>query len=67
MFTSADDTLTEREIIPHRHLFNCYVYQYHLMQYASSTQDVVCENILTFTFEEGTCMSLAQRDHPAGN
>lgn len=49
MFTYADEMLTEREITPHRHLFDCYVYQHHLMQFATSIQDVVCERITMFT------------------
>lgn len=53
LFTSADDTLTEREITPHRHLFNCYLYQYHLMQFATSIKDVVCNSIIMFIFKEG--------------
>ena len=67
MFTSADDTLTERDIIPHRHLFHCYVYQYHLMQFTTSIQDMVCVNFDIFTFFECHSVLLAQRDNPAGN
>ena len=67
MFTSAGDTLTEREIIHHRHLFHCYVYQYHLMRFATSAQDVVREIIAMFTFFAGKSMLLAQRNNPAGN
>ena len=48
MFTSTDDTLTEREITSHRHLFHCYVYQYHLMQFATSIQDAVRESITLY-------------------
>ena len=55
MFTSADDTLTGRDIIPHRHLFHCYVYQYHLMRFATSIQDVVCENIDMFPSNTNLC------------
>ncbi|KAI9457690.1 hypothetical protein HD554DRAFT_2141755 [Boletus coccyginus] len=47
-----DDTLTEREIMPHRHLFHCYVYQYHLMQFATSIQDVLSEIIRLETERE---------------
>ncbi|KAG8221785.1 hypothetical protein J3R82DRAFT_2101 [Butyriboletus roseoflavus] len=52
MFTSTDDTLTEREITPHRHLFHCYVYQYHLMQFATSIQDALGEIIRLETKRE---------------
>jgi len=67
MFTPAGATLNEHEIIHHRHLFHCYLYQYHLMQFATSIQDMVCENIPSSTFEESKSVLLAQRDHPAGN
>ncbi|KAI9457691.1 hypothetical protein HD554DRAFT_2141770, partial [Boletus coccyginus] len=50
--TPADDTLTEHEIIHHRHLFHCYVYQYHLMQFATSIQDVLSEIIRLETERE---------------
>lgn len=36
-----DDTETP----PHRYLFNSYVYQYHLMQFAIVTVDMVYANI----------------------
>ena len=67
MVTSPDEALTEREITPHRHLFHCYVYQYHLMQFATSIQAVVCERVIIFSSEKGKPMLLARRDSPAGN
>lgn len=48
IFSPADDMLRERDIPSHRHLFDCYVYQYHLMQFASSIQDMVCEVYIYF-------------------
>ena len=67
MFTSADDTLTERDIIPHKQLFHRYVYQYHLMRFVTSIQDMVCDNIDIFTFFECKSVLLGQRDNQAGN
>ncbi|KAF8550186.1 hypothetical protein OG21DRAFT_1469052 [Imleria badia] len=52
MVTSPDEALTEREIIPHRHLFNCYVYQYHLMQFATNIQAVLGEIVRLETERE---------------
>jgi len=33
--------LAKPEIPPHRYLFNCYVYQYHLIQFASIVREMV--------------------------
>ncbi|KAF8121514.1 hypothetical protein EV363DRAFT_907034 [Boletus edulis] len=52
MFTSADDTMMEPEVPSHRHLFHCYVYQYHLMQFAKSVQDMLSEIIRLETERE---------------
>ena len=57
----------DHEVPSHRHLFNCYVYQYHLIQFATSIQGMVCENIPIFDSEEAKPILLAQRDNPAGN
>ncbi|KAG9311166.1 hypothetical protein JVU11DRAFT_8233 [Chiua virens] len=52
MLAAADDSSAERDIIPHRHLFNCYVYQYHLMRFATSVQDTLGEIIRLETERE---------------
>ncbi|KAF8123857.1 hypothetical protein EV363DRAFT_1587054 [Boletus edulis] len=51
-FASADDTLMEHEITPHRHLFHCYVYQYHLIRFATSIRDMLREIIRLETARE---------------
>ncbi|KAF8431956.1 hypothetical protein L210DRAFT_3650787 [Boletus edulis BED1] len=52
MFASVDDTVLEHEIPSHRHLFHCYVYQYHLMRFATSIQDVLSEIVRLETERE---------------
>ncbi|KAG2140498.1 uncharacterized protein EDB93DRAFT_1241857 [Suillus bovinus] len=40
MFDSNDDASSDYEVPPHRFLFHCYVYQYHLLQFSALLQDM---------------------------
>ena len=45
----ADDESHHKEIPPHKHLFHCYVYQYHLIQVASVlVESVSAQSLLRF-------------------
>jgi hypothetical protein len=41
LFDSSYDTSSDDEVPPHRYLFHCYVYQYHVLQFAVLLQDMV--------------------------
>ncbi|KAF9237247.1 hypothetical protein BU15DRAFT_88826 [Melanogaster broomeanus] len=45
LFASSDDLTAEVDIPPHRYLFHCYVYQYHLMRFAALIQSMLSEII----------------------
>ncbi|OAX35889.1 hypothetical protein K503DRAFT_827545 [Rhizopogon vinicolor AM-OR11-026] len=45
LFDSNYDALRDDTVPPHRYLFHCYVYQYHLMQFAVLLQDMLKEII----------------------
>ncbi|KAH7923390.1 hypothetical protein BV22DRAFT_1196761 [Leucogyrophana mollusca] len=48
IFDTEDDqtsTKGEDEVPPHRYLFHCYVYQYHLMEFSKLLQDMLAEII----------------------
>ncbi|KAG1727012.1 hypothetical protein EDB19DRAFT_1914374 [Suillus lakei] len=40
MFDSSHDASSDDEVPPHRYLFHCYVYQYHLLHFAVLLQDM---------------------------
>ncbi|KAG1817351.1 hypothetical protein EV424DRAFT_1324468 [Suillus variegatus] len=52
MFDRSDDTSSDYEVPPHRYLFHCYVYQYHLLQFAALLQDMLKEIIRLETQRE---------------
>jgi hypothetical protein len=64
----------DKEMIPHRYLFDCYLYQYHLLQFAVILINMV--RILTDTLAHinniayhdihtpATLLRLARRDRP---
>ncbi|KAG1718215.1 hypothetical protein EDB19DRAFT_1899481 [Suillus lakei] len=43
MFDSSHDASSDDEVPPHRYLFHCYVYQYHLLHFAVLLQDMLKE------------------------
>ncbi|KAI6044608.1 hypothetical protein EDC04DRAFT_2561114 [Pisolithus marmoratus] len=43
MFDSAHDSVSCSDVPPHRYLFHCYVYQYHLMRFADTLQALLGE------------------------
>ncbi|KAG1814722.1 uncharacterized protein BJ212DRAFT_1361725 [Suillus subaureus] len=45
MFDHSYDTSSDDEVPPHRFLFHCYVYQYHLLHFAVVVQDMLKEII----------------------
>ncbi|KAF9220310.1 hypothetical protein BS17DRAFT_739428 [Gyrodon lividus] len=45
IFTPSDDLNAEYDVPPHRYLFHCYVYQYHLMRFAALIQAMLSEII----------------------
>ncbi|KAG2070593.1 hypothetical protein BDR04DRAFT_1198344 [Suillus decipiens] len=45
MFDRGHDASNDDEVPPHRYLFHCYVYQYHVLQFAVLLQDMLKEII----------------------
>lgn len=45
MFDSSYDTSSDDQVPPHRYLFHCYVYQYHLLHFAVLLQEMLKELI----------------------
>ncbi|KAG2130867.1 hypothetical protein DEU56DRAFT_981991 [Suillus clintonianus] len=45
MFDPSYDASSDDEVPPHRFLFHCYVYQYHLLRFAMLSQDLLKEII----------------------
>ncbi|KAH7888067.1 hypothetical protein F5I97DRAFT_1806524 [Phlebopus sp. FC_14] len=43
LFNPNDDASDDDDVPPHRYLFNCYVYQYHLMRFAMLLQSLLGE------------------------
>ena len=41
---------SEKKVPPHRHLFHCYIYQYHLMHLAGDVVEMVCPFLKSQTF-----------------
>lgn len=54
MFDTVDDLASCDDVPPHRYLFHCYVYQYHLMRFAATLQALLEEVVRLDT----------QRKHP---
>ncbi|KIJ63943.1 hypothetical protein HYDPIDRAFT_112430 [Hydnomerulius pinastri MD-312] len=45
MFTPSDDPTADYDVPPHRYLFQCYVYQFHLIRFAILLQSLLGEII----------------------
>ncbi|KAL4063403.1 hypothetical protein V8B97DRAFT_1930456 [Scleroderma yunnanense] len=45
MFDSSNDGSTFDDVPPHRYLFHCYVYQYHLIRFSDTLQTLLAEII----------------------
>ncbi|KIK91214.1 hypothetical protein PAXRUDRAFT_150011 [Paxillus rubicundulus Ve08.2h10] len=43
IFTPSDDLTAEYDVPHHKYLFHCYVYQYHLMRFATLIQSMLSE------------------------